>query len=80
MGMEVHGGSHEAIGQRDRHTPSLNPLISLNTGCDEEILQEFRSAASDSMAEGLKTMLDGIVDGVFEVIEPDEDSDGSCGS
>jgi len=50
------------------------------TACDEEVSQEFRSAASEDLASGIKTILDAIVDGIFAVVQPDEASSGSSSS
>lgn len=56
------------------------PSVSLTTGCDDDAMREFRQAASQDLADGLKTILDAVVDGLFEVIEPDSSSDSSSGT
>jgi len=39
------------------------------TGCDRS--REFRDAAGSALHSGVSLILDGLVDGVFAVIEPD---------
>jgi hypothetical protein len=45
-------------------------------------IDEFREVATDDVAAGVKTILDGLVDGVFAVIDPGSDAikSGSIGS
>jgi len=40
-------------------------------------IDEFREVATDDIAAGVKTILDGLVDGVFAVIDPGSDAIGS---
>ena len=39
--------------------------------------KEFREAAGPAMESGVGLILDGLVDGIFAVIEPETDSNGS---
>lgn len=41
------------------------------SGCSE-YMDEFRDAASPSLRTGVDALLDGFVEGVFAVVEPDE--------
>lgn len=50
----------------------------LPSACNAGI-DEFRAVATDDVHAGVKTILDGLVDGIFAVIEPDSGS-GSVGS
>ncbi|MGE0479046.1 MAG: hypothetical protein AB7Q17_01120 [Phycisphaerae bacterium] len=43
-------------------------------GCDDDTSREFRDAALDSLQQGVSTILDGIVDGAFAVLEVEDDS------
>ena len=45
-------------------------------------IDEFREVASDDVAAGVKTILNGLVDGVFSVIDPGTDAlnSGSIGT
>jgi len=53
----------------------------MGTGCDEEEAgRAFRDAATSSLQTGLKTALDGIVDGMFAVFELGTDDSSSSGS
>ncbi len=47
-------------------------------GCDG-VFEEFRAAATTDLKAGVNSILDGVVDGVFAVFEPD-DSDSSSSS
>jgi len=55
-------------------------ILVIGTACDEEeAFRSFRSAASDSMQAGVNDIMDGVVDGLFAVIDQGlEDSDGSA--
>ena len=52
---------------------------SMLTGCEEAVRNEFRTAAATSLQSGLSAILDGIVDGIFAVIEPDETTTDTTG-
>jgi len=56
------------------------PGVSLNTGCDDDVMREFRQAVSPDVATGLKTILDALIDGLFEVIEPNSGSTSGSSS
>jgi hypothetical protein len=48
------------------------------TGCsDDEISKEFRSAAFGSIETGVKSIIDGVVTGVFTVATPSTDASGT---
>jgi hypothetical protein len=48
-------------------------IVALSTGCNEETLREFRAAATDTLQQGVSTILDGVVEGVFAVVAPEEE-------
>jgi hypothetical protein len=49
----------------------------LGTGCDEEeAMRTFRDAASTSLQTGMKSMMDGVIDGMFAVFELGTDQTG----
>ena len=52
----------------------------VGSACDEEeAFRAFRTAASDSMQEGVNDIMDGVVDGLFAVMDQGlEESDGSA--
>lgn len=50
---------------------ALAPLM-FATGCEKEVQDEFRSAAAGALQTGFSAIFDGILDGVFAVIEPNE--------
>ncbi len=45
-------------------------------GCNE-YMDEFRAAASPSLRTGVDALVDGFVEGVFAVVEPDEEGEGN---
>ncbi len=45
--------------------------LTLLAGCDSEMAKEFREVASPSLQSGISSILDGVVDGVFAVVDPD---------
>jgi hypothetical protein len=47
--------------------------VTLAAGCDEEVQKEFRGAAVGSIETGMKALMDGILDGLFAVAEPNAD-------
>jgi hypothetical protein len=44
--------------------------------CDSDIEREFRGAAVDSFESGLNLMADGLLDGLFAVLEPNDAAGG----
>jgi hypothetical protein len=46
-------------------------------GCDDEVSAEFRAAALDSIHQGFDAIAQGILDGVFAIAEPNQDSSSS---
>lgn len=50
------------------------------TGCEEEVRNEFRSAAATSLQSGFNSILTGIVDGVFAVLDPSDDGGAGTGT
>ena len=51
-------------------------LLALATGCTLTD-KEFRTIAGPQLEAGINSILDGLVDGLFAVIEPDTTDDGS---
>jgi hypothetical protein len=43
-------------------------------GCDGELGQSFREASRDEFETATNALLDGLVQGVFEVYDPDDSS------
>lgn len=51
------------------------------TGCDEEEAgRAFRDAASSSLETGVKSILDGVIEGMFAVFELGDDGSDSSSS
>lgn len=48
-------------------------------GCDKDIRQEFVSAAISNLESGVNAIMDGLLDGLFEVAEPAASSTGGSG-
>lgn len=53
---------------------SLLVLLMYAAGCNSELGQQFRRAAGPQLESGITQVLNGIVDGAFEVYQPDNDS------
>lgn len=49
-------------------------LAVLVAGCDSTSRDAFRDAASDHLETAVNDVLQGVADGVFEVIEPNPES------
>ena len=48
----------------------IGGLLTVTTGgCDDA--EEFRAVAGDSVEQGVNLIADGIIEGIFAVIEPD---------
>lgn len=70
----------------NRHAFSISQLIilallwatSAASGCT--LPREFRTAANPALQSGLTSILTGLVDGVFAVIEPEPETVESTGS
>ena len=54
-------------------------LACICAGCDSEIAKDFRSASRTQLESGVNTIVDGLLDGVFTLWEPDSTS-GTSGS
>lgn len=55
--------------------------LALSVGCDSELDKEFRAAAVGSIETGLNAIVDGVLDGLFAVADPnDGSSSGTTGS
>ncbi len=48
----------------------LLPLAATCFGCGDEVNREFRSAALGSIESGVKTIVDGVLTGLFTVATP----------
>ena len=46
------------------------------SGCDQDHINEFKSASAESFGSGLQSILNGLIDGLVEVYTPDGDSEG----
>ena len=49
----------------------------LRVGGCSEYSQEFRQAATPMLRSGVNALLDGLVEGVFAVVEPEASSEGT---
>ena len=45
--------------------------VVLQSGCTGDVSDTFRAAATDSLASGLKTVTNGLIDGLFALFYPD---------
>ncbi len=54
--------------------------LPLAGGCDDAVATEFRAAAIDGIHTGLSKIIDGVLDGLFAIAEPDTDSDATTES
>ena len=54
-------------------TLALLAVATGSVGCHDE-WKVFRSAATPGLEAGVNSILDGLVTGLFDVIEPDEDT------
>lgn len=50
------------------------------TGCDSEMAKEFREASGAQLESGVDTVVDGLLDGVFTLWDPDTSSSSDSGS
>ncbi len=51
--------------------------LTFAAGCDDEIAREFRQAAIGQVETGVNAILDGVLDGIFAIAEPDSSSSTS---
>ncbi len=42
--------------------------------CNGELAREFRTVAAQGLHDGVSTIADSVIDGIFAVITPDENS------
>ena len=54
--------------------------LTLGTGCDSEMAKEFREVATPSLQSGVSSILNGVVDGLFAVVDPDTSESDSGGT
>lgn len=50
------------------------------TGCESEMAKEFREASGAELEQGVDYLMDGLVDGVFQVWSPDSSTSSSSSS
>ncbi len=55
-------------------------VTGLATGCGDELEREFRSAAVGSIESGVNAVVDGLLDGVFAIADPDEGDAAATGT
>ena len=49
--------------------------LAFNSGCnEEEALQIFRDTATENLQSGVKTIMDGVIDGLFAIVQANSDS------
>jgi len=58
----------------------VSGATALSFGGCEQHADEFREAAGSTVKDGVNTLLDGFVDGVFAVVEPDDEGDDGGGA
>ena len=46
----------------------------IGTGCDSEMAKDFRSASRAQLESGVDTVVDGLLDGLFSLWDPDTSS------
>ena len=49
-------------------------MMCVCTGCDSERAKDFREASGASLEQGVDYIIDGLIDGAFELWEPDASS------
>jgi hypothetical protein len=61
-----------------RRCPQLLAALVMTLGgstvfgaCNSDLALEFRAAAGSGLQEGLKTITDSLIDGIFAVLTPD---------
>jgi hypothetical protein len=60
---------------------TLGVLTGGMTGCEPTVEAEFRAAANGAIQQGILSVLEGIVNGAFAVLDPDKkDNSGAGGS
>lgn len=52
----------------------LVSIVAMLAGCDSASRDAFRDAASDHLETAVNDVLQGVADGVFEVLEPNPES------
>ncbi|MEW6200277.1 MAG: hypothetical protein AB1601_16625 [Planctomycetota bacterium] len=56
-------------------TTALLAMLALSgallTGCGDDLAREFRQAALGSIESGVRSIADGLFDGLFAIAEPD---------
>ncbi len=48
-------------------------------GCDSDFAKEFRQVAGPSIESGVSSILNGVLDGLFAVADPDDTSSDTTG-
>ena len=51
-----------------------------NVACDSEMAKEFRAASRTQLESGVDAMVDGLLDGVFTLWDPESSSSSSSSS
>ncbi|MBU0638953.1 MAG: hypothetical protein KKB50_08825 [Planctomycetes bacterium] len=44
-------------------------------GCDDSVMDEFRTAAASQLESGVNAIFDGLLTGLFAVLDPSDSSD-----
>lgn len=60
-----------ARGARAAFVALVTLSAALLTGCGDDLAREFRQAALGSIESGVRSIADGLFDGLFAVAEPD---------
>lgn len=50
------------------------------SGCEESLRREFRSVAGDAVQTGVNSILSGLVDGLFAIIDTTDNGNTSTGN
>ena len=54
--------------------------LAFSGGCSEDVQKQFRTGAGAQLETGLKAILDGVVTGIFTVVNPADNSNSSSSS
>lgn len=55
-------------------------VILAGPGCDSQMAKDFREASRGQLESGVNSVVDGLLDGVFALWEPDSTAGGSTSS
>jgi hypothetical protein len=59
---------------------ALAALLAGVAGCDDAMMKEFRGAATDSLQTGMTSIADGVISGLFAIVQTDSSSSTDTGN